>query len=224
MQSDQPDDNQEDENLDLRLDFEFDEPEEPCADPAIRAGYRDALGRFIMAHNEVDFWMTGILTKAARMLAPDGSLDRLATGDFAERTTNLTLLMKTAPHLALGNVGNGRLSQLNGTRNILAHGHFDQDPWEGSFEIVNRKHRSLTVQRQTNLNADSINKQAAELEQIASHMSSVMAFIDCPVGAEYLKDYPIMLKSYELWELVQVEAAKPEAAAKGSDGEAAPES
>lgn len=86
------------------LDRDLDEPEfdEPIADPTIRADYREALGRFIMAHNEVDFRMTGILAKAVKMLAPDGSLDGLALGDFSARATNLTLLMKTAPHLALG--------------------------------------------------------------------------------------------------------------------------
>ncbi len=96
-----------------RYDNGFDGPDfdEPIADPAIRAGYREALGRFIMAHNEVDFWMTGILSKAVRMLAPDGSLANLALGDFATRATNLQLLMHTAPHLALGNVGDGRLHE-----------------------------------------------------------------------------------------------------------------
>lgn len=198
------------EDIALILDDDFDIPgfDEPIADPAIRAGYREALGRFIMAHNEVDFWMTGILSKAVIMLAPDGSLNNLALGDFAVRVTNLTLLMKTAPHIALGNVGNGRLHELNGTRNILAHSHFDQDPWDGTFEIVKARHRSLTEKRLKNLNAESISKQAEELEEIAAHMSAVFDFIDHPVPAEYLTEWPILLKSRELWDLMQEEAAK----------------
>lgn len=189
-------------------DFDVPDFDEPIADPAIRAGYREALGRFIMAHNEVDFWMTGILSKAVKMLAPDGSLANLALGDFATRATNLALLMHTAPHLALGNVGNGRLHELNGTRNVLAHSHFDQDPWDGTFEIVKARHRSLTEKRLNNLNADSINKDAEELEQIASHMSAVFDFIDHPVPSEYLKDWPIMLRSRELWEMMIEQAAE----------------
>jgi len=203
-----------------RYDNGFDEPDfEPIADPAIRAGYREALGRFIMAHNEVDFWMTGILSKAVRMLAPDGSLANLALGDFATRATNLQLLMHTAPHLALGNVGDGRLHELNGTRNVLAHSHFDQDPWDGTFEIVKARHRTLTEKRLNNLNAESINKGAKELERIASHMSAVFDFIDHPVPSEYLTQWPIMLKSRELWEMMIEEAAKE----KTSDGPATPE-
>lgn len=204
-----------------RYDNGLDEPDfdEPIADPAIRASYREALGRFIMAHNEVDFWMTGILSKAVKMLAADGNLANLALGDFATRATNLQLLMRTAPHLALGNVGDGRLHELNGTRNILAHSHFDQDPWDGTFEIVKARHRSLTEKRLNNLNADSINKGAEELEKIASHMSAVFDFIDHPVPSEYLTDWPIMLRSRELWEMMIEEAAKE----KTPDGPAAPE-
>ena len=186
-------------------DFDYPDFDEPIADPAIREGYRAALGRFIMAHNEVDFWMTGILGKAVTMLAPDGSLQKLAMGDFASRVTNIALLMKTAPHLALGNVGNGRLHELNGTRNILAHSHFDQDPWDGTYEIVKSRHRTLTETRLRNFTSETINLQAQALEDIARHMSAVFSFIDHPVPAEYLTEWPVVLKSRELWDLIEAE-------------------
>ena len=173
--------------------------DEPFADPAIRAGYQAALGRFIMAHNEVDFWMTGILTKVVKMLAPDGALDSLAMGDFSERLKNLGLLSRLVPHVGFGGVGDRRLAGLNGVRNVLAHGHFDQDPWEGTFEIVKQKHRSLKADRLKNHNENSINADAKELERIARHMSAVFDFIDHPVPKEYITD-PIVLLSTELWE------------------------
>jgi hypothetical protein len=199
----------EDEFVGANPDIDPDDYDLPFADPQIRADYRDALGRFIMAHNEVDFWLAGILKKAVTILAPDGSLDRMAMGDFYERSTALSLLMKTAPHLGFGGVGKGRLTELNGTRNILAHGHFDQDPFDGTFEIVSRKHRSLIEKRLNNLNADTINAQAKELEDIARHMSAVFYFMDHPVPLEYLKDHPTVLKSAELWEMIKAEAAGP---------------
>lgn len=181
---------------------DYEIPEEPYADPAIRSGYQIALGRFIMAHNEVDFWMSAILEKAVQIIAPDNSLNHLAYGDFSTRAANLVLLMRVAPHLCLGGVGNGRLPELNGMRNALAHGHFDQDRYSGTFEIVNRKHKSFKVKRLRNLNESSINAAAEELEQIASHMESVHAFMDIPLGAEYFQDDPLVLKSIELWELM----------------------
>jgi hypothetical protein len=181
---------------------DYEIPEEPYADPAIRSGYQIALGRFIMAHNEVDFWMSAILEKAVQIIAPDNSLNHIAFGDFSTRAANLVLLMRVAPHLCLGGVGNGRLPELNGMRNALAHGHFDQDRYSGTFEIVNRKHKSFQVKRLRNLNESSINAAAEELEQIASHMESVHAFMDIPLGAEYFQDDPLVLKSIELWELM----------------------
>lgn len=191
--------------------FLFDDddiPDEPYADPAIRLGYQNALGRFIMAHNEVDFWMSAILQKAVQIIASDGSLNHLALGDFSTRSTNLVLLMRVAPHLCLGGVGNGRLPELNGMRNSLAHGHFDQDRYSGTFEIVNRKHKSFQVRRLNNLNEPSINAAAAELEEIASHMEAVHAFMDAPLGAEYFQDSPVILKSIELWEMMAAEDAE----------------
>lgn len=186
-------------------DFDDDGRDEPYADPAIRAAYRDALGRLIMAHNEVDFWLSGILAKAVRILAPEGALDELATGDFSARAANIELLMKVAPHLCLGGVGNGRLGELNGVRNILAHGHFDQDRYSGTFEIVNRKHKSLQQRRLNNLNAVSINAHASELEDIASHMEAVFAFMESPVPAEFFDDDPVIQKSADLWEAMRAE-------------------
>lgn len=177
-------------------------PDEPYADPAIRSGYQNALGRFIMAHNEVDFWMSAILEKSVQIIAPDGSLNHLALGDFSARATSLVLLMRVAPHLCLGGVGNERLPELNGMRNSLAHGHFEQDRYSGTFEIVNRKHKSFQVKRLRNLNEDSINAAADELEHIAGHMEAVHSFMDVPLGAEYFQDDPLILKSIELWEIM----------------------
>jgi len=110
--------------------------------------------------------------------------------------------MRVAPHLCLGGVGNGRLPELNGVRNSLAHGHFDQDRYSGTFEIVNRKHKSFQVKRLQNLNEPSINAAADELEGIASHMEAVHAFMDAPLGAEYFQDDLVILKSIELWEMM----------------------
>jgi hypothetical protein len=80
---------------------------------------------------------------------------------------------------------------------------------------VRGRHRSLTEKRLNNLNGDSINKQTEELEEIAAHMSAVFDFIDHPVPAQYLTEWPILLKSRELSDFMQEEAAK---AAKPQEG------
>jgi hypothetical protein len=159
-------------------DSENDWTEAPFANPAIRAEYQMALGRLILAHNEVDFWMSALLTKAAVKLAPDGSLGGLCEGQFAQRATNIILLMKVAPTLALGGVGNGRLLELNAARNLLAHGHFDQDPYEGTFAIVRLRRHGQNAERNKSIDAAKINAYAMELEGIARHMSAVDDFFE----------------------------------------------
>lgn len=68
-------------------------------------------------------------------------------------------------------------------------------------------YRSLTERRLTNFNTNNINAQADELEKIAAHVSAVFDCIGHPVPAEYLKDYPIVLKSREVWDLMIAERA-----------------
>lgn len=170
---------------------DFDESwiDEPFADPAIREDYTKALGRLILAHNEVDFWISGLLAKAVAKIEPDGALDGLTDGNFYQRATNLMLLMKLAPQLPLGGVGKGRLLELNGFRNALAHGHFDQDHYEGTFEVVRARRRGQNVKRVRDIDAAKINACAKELEDIASHMSTVSDFFDIPIDQKEFEAY-----------------------------------
>jgi hypothetical protein len=170
---------------------DFDESwiDEPFADPAIREEYTKALGRLILAHNEVDFWISALLTKAVAKIEPDGALDGLTDGNFYQRATNLMLLMKLAPQLPLGGVGKGSLLELNSFRNTLAHGHFEQDRYEGTVEVVRARRRGQNVKRVQDIDAARINDRAKELEDIASHMSAVNDFFDIPIDQKEFEAY-----------------------------------
>lgn len=148
------------------------------ADPEIRRAYQGALGRLIMAHNEVDFWMTVLLVKSADKISPEGDLKEITLGSFAQRASNLMILMRVAPRLLLGGVGNGRLLELNNVRNDLAHAHFDQDHFKDSFAVIKARHHSLKKKRLSQYSTDTINEFAVELENIASHMRTVDIFFD----------------------------------------------
>lgn len=52
------------------------------ADPAIKAAYRDALSRLILAYNEADLWMTVLLDVADDPELFPSSADRLKLPDF----------------------------------------------------------------------------------------------------------------------------------------------
>ena len=166
-------------------DFEDDWPDDPYADPAIRAEYQLAVGRLIIAHTEVDFWLSALLTKATKLLDPTGGLDELTMGDFNQRATNIELIMKVVPDIALGQVGHGRFRELNRLRNIVAHAHFDQDRYEGDFKLVRRKHRSHKIEQFADINAKSVNDAAAELEGIAKHMEAVHDFFDIRIPGQF---------------------------------------
>lgn len=85
--------------------------------------------------------------------------------------------MKTS-EISFGGIGNGRLIELNDYRNTLAHGHFNQDPYYGSYEIIERRFQSQRARVRKDFTAERINELADELERIAGHMRAVDAFWD----------------------------------------------
>jgi len=110
----------------------------PSADPAIRKEYEAALGRFILAYNEVDYRLSKVI---AIELANRGHSDLGATaakGTFTERIEKLEILASSTTNSQLLAIPVARLKSLNGDRNRLAHGHFDQNPYDGSYTVIQR--------------------------------------------------------------------------------------
>lgn len=108
----------------------------PYADPKIRLEYEAALGRFILAHNEVDYRLAKALERVVLHLAPDRSLIRYAEGTFDNRLRNLELFQRATPNSGAVNVDVAKIREINKIRNDVAHGHFDQNPFDGSFSLV----------------------------------------------------------------------------------------
>jgi hypothetical protein len=132
----------------------------PFADPAIRTDYEAALGQFIFAFNEVDYRLSQVIRSE---LSQRGFPDLAATasnGPFAQRLTTLEMLATSPKGSRLSASPVRRLRSLNADRNNLAHGHFDQNPFDGSYAIVlAKKTRDYPVA--------CIRALAAELTQIA---------------------------------------------------------
>lgn len=120
--------------------FDDDGPSE-WADPAIRRSYEAALGPFILAHNEVDRNLTVLIQKCLTELGdPPGT--RLALeGNFANRLATLAILKMIPALRALGGIDIAALTSKNGIRNLVAHGHFDQDPYMGDYVLVTKEKR-----------------------------------------------------------------------------------
>jgi hypothetical protein len=108
----------------------------PFADPAIRTDYEAALGQFILAFNEVDYRLSQVIRSELSHRGRTELASTAAIGPFAQRLSTLEILASAAPSGSLSAIPVVRLRSLNTDRNNLAHGHFDQNPFDGSYWIV----------------------------------------------------------------------------------------
>jgi hypothetical protein len=140
--------------------MQSDDDEAPWADPAIRIAYEAALGRFILAFNEVDYRLTQLI---GWELSTRGREDLTATasrGTFAQRISTAELLATPADASEIASLPFQQLRTVGGHRNALAHGHFDQNPFDGSYRLV----LSAKVQ---DYPIEKINALTAEIEALA---------------------------------------------------------
>jgi len=76
----------------------------PMADPATRTNYEAALGRLIVAHNEVDYRITTVIEFAIGKLGAGSGLHPLAGGSFSQRVANLAMLQAISINLYLDEI------------------------------------------------------------------------------------------------------------------------
>lgn len=112
-----------------------DEGPQGSADPEIRTEYEAALGRLILAHNDVDRHLTLLIECCVKALGSPKDL-RLPNGGFNERLATLRMLRDVQPALRLSYLDFDELSDLNGQRNAVAHGHFEQNPYDGEYVLI----------------------------------------------------------------------------------------
>ncbi|MDZ4362945.1 hypothetical protein [Brevundimonas sp.] len=155
-------------------DFEDDGPIE-WADPAIRRNYEAALGRLILAHNEVDRNLTILIQRCLKELGDPTALKSMTTGNFASRLSNLGTIKELCPKLPLGGIDIDGLSTLNGERNVVAHGHFEQNPYDGDFVLIRAK------QQFQDFSSHRLDKITEALGVQNGQMGAIIAFGFVPV-------------------------------------------
>jgi hypothetical protein len=112
----------------------------PFADPQIRIGYQVSLGRFLVQFNEIENLVSELILLSLTKVGLDELGARLAKGRFSERLEYLKALNRRIG-LGVSDEEFATLKVLSTERNTLAHGHFDQNPFDGSYEVVTEKHR-----------------------------------------------------------------------------------
>lgn len=114
----------------------------PWASPEIQNGYEAALGRFLLAFNRLDNIISEVISTMLHALKRDDLVVRCTHKDFAFKLLVLDLLKTSTEGKVLADVPIDLMKQVAGERNVLAHGHFDQNPFDGTYEVVTARVRT----------------------------------------------------------------------------------
>lgn len=121
-----------------------DEPDEdtweyddlPGADPQIQIDYEAALGRFLVAFNRVDNEIAQLISTVLHLSKRSDLVDALANkSDFARKLQTLDLLTLARDSGRLRDAPLDEMRRIAGERNTVAHGHFDQNPFDGEYQL-----------------------------------------------------------------------------------------
>lgn len=112
----------------------------PWADASIRRDYEAALGAFILAFNQLD----NLLGKILRITLTNlGRADLIGSNvnnaPFTRRVFLLDILKQSTEGAPIIGVSIDQLLSVAGERNILAHAHFEQNPFDGGYSLVGNK-------------------------------------------------------------------------------------
>ena len=119
----------------------------PSADPQIQKNYEAALGKFLVAFNEVEATVGDIIFLALKKAERSEIFKLIPNERYASKILALDLISLTFPKVASIELI-GELRSLGGERNRLAHGHFDQNPFDGSYEIVaGKKRQNISIEK-----------------------------------------------------------------------------
>ena len=147
----------------------------PWADPAIRTEYEAALGRLILAHNAVDVHLTRLIERCLNKLSNPPELAKLKTGPFAQRLDNLRMLNAISSDLRLQALAFEELAFLNTERNVVAHGHFEQEPHSGEYWLIGNK------KTYDDYSTERLNRITERLDKQAAHLRPLVAFYDVAI-------------------------------------------
>jgi hypothetical protein len=133
----------------------------PYVDPKIRPSYEAAVGRLIVAYNEVDHRLTELIKTAIEHVPSGAQLAWMwVEPSLPKRINNLRCLSLLLPHAHISQVDDADLLRLHKRRNLVAHGHFAQNPFDGSFSVIEPQNKG---KRPTLLAISEVEAAAQEL-------------------------------------------------------------
>lgn len=110
----------------------------PSADPQIKESYEAALGAFLVSFNRIEYVVNEIVFLALQKSERQDILEHMRSDSFYRKLITLDLI-SLAYSRPLPKSLVDELRELSIQRNKLAHGHFDQNPFDGSYTIAPNK-------------------------------------------------------------------------------------
>lgn len=142
--------------------------EKPFAGPGTKEAYETALGRFLVAFNRTDNLVRSMVDLALKDCGMETLWPILRNDMYQHQVANLRMLAISID--GLKHIQFGGLLELNGRRNMLAHGHYKQDLFSDDFEIVGRDRATVITIDDINKLTSSAQDMAYELENTRFHL------------------------------------------------------
>jgi hypothetical protein len=118
---------------------DFDEDGVPWASPEIQKDYEVALGRFIVAFNAVDNLLARVIETILIKLGRMDLVKSCTEASYSHKLLTLDLLKQSSEGRGIAEVPIALMHEVGAHRNKVAHGHFEQNPCSGEYEIIAKK-------------------------------------------------------------------------------------
>jgi hypothetical protein len=115
----------------------FDEEDLPMADENIRLNYEAALGGCMLAFNQLDNLLGEVISTILMRLGREDMVKSSLKDGFRNKVRLLDLLKTSKEGGGLVNIAIKDFYDVSGERNTLAHAHFDQNPYQGDYILIN---------------------------------------------------------------------------------------
>ncbi|WP_321343061.1 hypothetical protein [Breoghania sp.] len=138
----------------------------PWADPRIQSDYEAALGRFLVQFNRLENLIGDLLSRSLSKLGRNHlykATDRLESKISLLEVSLLAISGIHCPNFKA-------VRDLTGERNTLAHGNFDQNPFDGRYNIVTSRGKSVEFP------VDKVNSFTTQCEAVIDDFRYCLAF------------------------------------------------
>jgi hypothetical protein len=118
---------------------DFDEDGVPWASPEIQRDYEAALGRFIVAFNAVDNLLARVIETVLIKVGRMDLVKPCTEAGYSQKLLTLDLLKQSSAGRGIAEVPVALMHEVGAHRNKVVHGHFEQNPCSGEYEIIAKK-------------------------------------------------------------------------------------